>query len=405
VTGAHEWTSNRRSDEHYATLNAATQWRARLTAEGPHVHVSFRIAFGERILRSRERCAVVIADSEFDLTIFAEEHAWAAAVDLGDGIDSLWTAHACVSGVPGRVHGLAVDCCTKRQFIDEVEAQLLRRSSLDTLIRDANHGRGLASFPIARGGLARMDLLARRHQRRHTEVGQLNSYPTIPAHPGHAREDPRPCGSAPAHRSRRVEHRSRRREWSPSCTRRRARRHGHREPGRVGQQQTSISRLPTDSRARHRPAPMHRDRVYGVDVGSFCPTLRRSGPWLRSLSKECDMTTDPFPASFEAQPVLDAPFQAVSPVVYSEGDSCVVRVTGELDVATANELVTTSTAGHHPAMVIDLVGVTFMDCSGLGSLVASRLAIEADGRMLTIRGANGQPDHLLGLVTWLERAS
>ncbi len=121
-----------------------------LTAQGPHVQVSFRIAFGEPVRWPRERCAVVVVDSEFDLTIFAEEQAWAPTVDLGDGIASLWTGTACVSSVPGSVHGLPLDRCTKEQFIDEVRAQLLRCVSIDTLIREANHGRALASFPIVR---------------------------------------------------------------------------------------------------------------------------------------------------------------------------------------------------------------------------------------------------------------
>lgn len=121
-----------------------------LTADGPHVQVSFRIAFSDHIKWPRDRCAVVVTDSEFDLTIFAEEQAWAPSVDLGDGIASLWTGTACVSSAPGRVHGLAVEFCTKQQFIDEVQAQLLRCASIDTLIRRANRGRCLASFPIAR---------------------------------------------------------------------------------------------------------------------------------------------------------------------------------------------------------------------------------------------------------------
>ena len=121
-----------------------------LTADGPHVQVSFRIAFSERINWPRERCAVVVSDSEFDLTIFAEEQAWERAVDLGDGVASLWTGTACVASVPGCVHGLPVKFCTKEQFIDEVQAQLLRCASIDALIREANHGRGLASFPIIR---------------------------------------------------------------------------------------------------------------------------------------------------------------------------------------------------------------------------------------------------------------
>ena len=121
-----------------------------LTADGPHVQVSFRIAFSERIAWPRARCAVVVADSEFDLTIFAEEQAWTPAVDLGDSVASLWTGTACASSVPGRVHGLPVALCSKQQFLDEVQAQLLRCGSLDTLIREANQGRTLASFPIVR---------------------------------------------------------------------------------------------------------------------------------------------------------------------------------------------------------------------------------------------------------------
>lgn len=96
------------------------------------------------------QCALVVADSEFDLTIFAEDQVWSSAIELGDDVASLWTGTSCVSSVPGRVHGLPVELCTKQQFIDEVHAQLLRCGSIDALIRQANQGRGLASFPIVR---------------------------------------------------------------------------------------------------------------------------------------------------------------------------------------------------------------------------------------------------------------
>lgn len=46
-----------------------------LIAHGPHNQVSFRIAFKEKIKWPRKRCAVVIADSEFNLTLFAQEQA------------------------------------------------------------------------------------------------------------------------------------------------------------------------------------------------------------------------------------------------------------------------------------------------------------------------------------------
>lgn len=119
-----------------------------LIQDGPHTQVSFRIAFSEHILWPRKRCALVVADSEFNLTLFAEEQVWARSVDLGTGIESLWTGTSCVSSVPGQLYGLSVEQCTEAQFIEEVKAQLLRCEALDALIREANDGRPLASFAI-----------------------------------------------------------------------------------------------------------------------------------------------------------------------------------------------------------------------------------------------------------------
>ena len=119
-----------------------------LIQDGPHTQVSFRIAFSERIRWPRKRCAIVVADSEFNLTLFAEDQVWDPDVDLGEGIGSLWTGTACVSSVPGRLYGVPVERCTEPQFIEEVKAQLLRCGSLDALIREANGGKSLAEFPI-----------------------------------------------------------------------------------------------------------------------------------------------------------------------------------------------------------------------------------------------------------------
>lgn len=84
--------------------------------------------------------------------------------------------------------------------------------------------------------------------------------------------------------------------------------------------------------------------------------------------------------------------------VLAEGDSCVIRAFGELDLMSRHKLLSLSAAGDHPAMVIDLAGLTFMDCSGYQSLVASRSFIESGGRTLTIRGETGQPARVLELI-------
>jgi hypothetical protein len=121
-----------------------------LVQDGPHTQVSFRIAFEEPIYWPRPRTAVVVGDSEFNLTLFAEEQVWRRGVDLGEDVAALWTGTACVSSQPGRVHGLPLDRCTKEQFLDEVRAQLAGCDGLDALIREANGGRSWKDFKIVR---------------------------------------------------------------------------------------------------------------------------------------------------------------------------------------------------------------------------------------------------------------
>jgi len=88
--------------------------------------------------------------------------------------------------------------------------------------------------------------------------------------------------------------------------------------------------------------------------------------------------------------------------VFPEASSCVVHVSGELDLATSDTLFIASSACNHPSMVIDLGGLTFMDCGGYRCLVACRLAIGGRGGTLVIRGQTGQPARLLDLIRGLE---
>lgn len=121
-----------------------------LTRDGAHTQVSFRIAFSEKISWPRKRAAIIVADSEFNLTIFAQDQVWPPEVSLGAGVKSLWTGTSCVGKVPGRIYGLPVVECSKNQFIEEVVAQLFSCNGLDSLIKEANDGRGLEAFPIVR---------------------------------------------------------------------------------------------------------------------------------------------------------------------------------------------------------------------------------------------------------------
>lgn len=120
----------------------------KLVQNGPHVQVSFRIAFGEEIKFPRKREAMVLGNSEFNLTLFPQEQAWKSGEFLGEGIKSLWTGTSCVGTVPGRIHGIPVVRCTKDQCLEEVLDQIYRCESLDHEIRASNGGRGLRDFKL-----------------------------------------------------------------------------------------------------------------------------------------------------------------------------------------------------------------------------------------------------------------
>src|ERR1035437_6482167 len=119
-----------------------------LIQAGPHVQVSFRVAFSEEIKFPRARTAVVVSDSEFNLTLFAEEQVWDKEVDLGQNVRSLWTGTSCISSFPGRIYHKPVNNCTKDEFIEEVKAQILSCGALNDLIKEANNGKELKDFPI-----------------------------------------------------------------------------------------------------------------------------------------------------------------------------------------------------------------------------------------------------------------
>ncbi|MEK9159249.1 MAG: FAD-dependent oxidoreductase [Patescibacteria group bacterium] len=121
-----------------------------LIADGPHTQVSFRIAFSEKILWPKERSAFLLPDSEFNITLFAQEQVWPSDVSLGKEVKSLWTGTACVASEPGKIFNLPLENCTQEQFIEEIQSQLLRCEELQNLLRAANEGHDLHHFPILR---------------------------------------------------------------------------------------------------------------------------------------------------------------------------------------------------------------------------------------------------------------
>lgn len=122
----------------------------RLVERGPHAQMSFRIAFSERVMWPRDRAAVIVGGSRWNLTLFAQEQVWAPGERLGDGVASLWTGTACACTVPGVLYELPATQCTREQFIDEVLEQIRRCGGLESVLEAANAGRCFDDFERVR---------------------------------------------------------------------------------------------------------------------------------------------------------------------------------------------------------------------------------------------------------------
>ena len=108
-----------------------------------------------------------------------------------------------------------------------------------------------------------------------------------------------------------------------------------------------------------------------------------------------DMRIDSVPALY----TRDDP--AFSLQVSRRGLNRVVRVGGELDVATRAQVRDACLTSRGNSVVVEMAEVTFMDCSGYGCLVAARRILEATGGSLTLRHLTGQPAELLELLARL----
>jgi anti-sigma B factor antagonist len=88
--------------------------------------------------------------------------------------------------------------------------------------------------------------------------------------------------------------------------------------------------------------------------------------------------------------------------VSAAGEVCVVALTGEIDAASVGGLlgrVDDLAASGSVEHVLDLGGVTFLDSSGLGALVALRRRLEADRGALVLACDNEVVLRLLRLTS------
>ena len=86
-----------------------------------------------------------------------------------------------------------------------------------------------------------------------------------------------------------------------------------------------------------------------------------------------------------------------------QGDAgwAVVRLTGEIDIANADRIpqqVVAAVASAPAGVVLDMSGVTFIDSTGIGAMIAARNACLSSGRSLQIAAPSRQVQRMLALT-------
>jgi anti-anti-sigma factor len=81
----------------------------------------------------------------------------------------------------------------------------------------------------------------------------------------------------------------------------------------------------------------------------------------------------------------------------------VVALRGDLDIVSADFLTAVLVDAATSTVVVDLSGLTFMDCSGIGALVAARNSIASEMGQMVVTGPSGivrKALHVVGLSDW-----
>jgi anti-anti-sigma factor len=103
-------------------------------------------------------------------------------------------------------------------------------------------------------------------------------------------------------------------------------------------------------------------------------------------------------------PTIDPGDIGLGLCVESANGHRVVRLAGELDIATRDLVRRTCLDGTDLTVVVDMTDLTFIDCCGYGALIAARRILTDLGGSLTMRNQAGQPAFLLSLLHDLEAA-
>jgi len=113
----------------------------------PHVQISFQVVFSDKKIQlPPPRTAIILVDSPFDITFYAQDQLWASTASLGDGVKSLWSGTCTIDSKPGLLFDKPMLKLTKEELLLEIAAQLKRSQMLANVIAKYNDGATLDDY-------------------------------------------------------------------------------------------------------------------------------------------------------------------------------------------------------------------------------------------------------------------
>jgi len=112
----------------------------KLIGDGQHIQVSFRLGFDKHVYWEGTNKAVILKNSEFNITMYRQDDLWNKGVSLGPGIKSLWSGTACVSYKKGTLFGKPLRDLTKEEFKQEILHQLSKDVGFNKMLMEGSGG-------------------------------------------------------------------------------------------------------------------------------------------------------------------------------------------------------------------------------------------------------------------------
>jgi hypothetical protein len=109
-----------------------------ITDGGPHIQISFRIGFSEKI-NMLPKDAFIFSDSKLNITLYQQDNFWLPNIELGNNIKSLWSGTACVVYEMSELYNKASNLLTKDEFLNEVLHQISNSQELNEYLVKHNN--------------------------------------------------------------------------------------------------------------------------------------------------------------------------------------------------------------------------------------------------------------------------